>query len=78
VRIVTYDQPSRLVFEASGNPDLTIACTFTPTCEGSELESDFDFRRRGALKMSFPLLAPVIRREVPKQNATLKTRGTRR
>jgi polyketide cyclase/dehydrase/lipid transport protein len=34
VTITSYDRPSRLVFEASGKPDLTIACTFTPTGEG--------------------------------------------
>ena len=70
--ITTYDRPSRLVFEASGNPDLTIAYTFTPTGDGTELESDFDFRPRGALKVLFSLLAPVIRRDVPKQYASLK------
>jgi Polyketide cyclase / dehydrase and lipid transport len=72
VTITGYDRPSRLVFEASGKPDLTIACTLTPTGEGTELESDFDFRPRGALKVLFPLLAPVIRRDVPKQYASLK------
>jgi hypothetical protein len=60
------------VFEASGNPDLTIACTLTPTGEGTELESDFDFRPSGALKLFFPLLGPVIRRDVPKQYASFK------
>ena len=72
VTITTYDRPSRLVFEATGKPDLTIACTFTPTGDGTELESDFDFRPRGALRVVFPLLAPVIRRDVPKQYASLK------
>jgi len=73
VTITTYDRPSRLVLEASGKPDLTIAYTFTPTDDGTELESEFDFRPRGALKVLFPLLAPVIRRDVPKQHASLKT-----
>ena len=72
VTITTYDRPSRLVFEASGKPDLTIECTLTPTGEGTELKSDFDFRPRGALRVLFPLLAPVIRRDVPKQYASLK------
>ncbi len=72
VTITTYDRPSRLVFEASGKPDLTIVCTLTPTGEGTELKSDFDFRPRGALRVLFPLLAPVIRRDVPKQYASLK------
>jgi hypothetical protein len=71
VTITSYDRPSRLVFEASGKPDLTIACTFTPTGDGTELESDFDFRPKGALSV-FPLLTPVIRRDVPKQYASFK------
>ena len=72
VTITTYDRPSRLVLEASGKPDLTIAYTFTPTADGTELDSDFDFRPRGALKVLFTLVAPVIRRDVPKQFASLK------
>ena len=72
VTITTYDRPSRLVLEASGKPDLTIAYTFTAIDDGTQLESDFDFRPSGALKLLFPLLAPVIRRDVPKQYASLK------
>jgi uncharacterized protein YndB with AHSA1/START domain len=72
VTITSYDRPSRLVLEASGKPDLTIACTLTPTDEGTALESDFDFRPIGALKVVFALLGPVIRRDVPKQYASLK------
>jgi uncharacterized protein YndB with AHSA1/START domain len=72
VAITSYDRPSRLVLEASGNPDLTIASKLTPDGDGTQLESDFDFRPKGALKVLFPLLAPVIRRDVPKQYASLK------
>jgi uncharacterized protein YndB with AHSA1/START domain len=72
VTITTYDRPSRLAFEASGNPDLTVAYALTPTDDGTELQSDFDFRPKGLLKVLFPLLAPVIRRDVPKQYASLK------
>ena len=72
VTITDYERPLRIVFEASGNPALTIACAFTSTGEGTELESDFDFRPKGVLKVVFPLLGPVIRRDVPKQYASLK------
>jgi len=72
VTITGYDRPSRLVFEASGKPDLTIACTLRPSGDETELESDFDFRPRGVLRVVFPLLAPVIRRDVPKQYASFK------
>ena len=70
--ITTFDRPSRLVFEASGKPDLTIAYTLTQTGDGTELQSDFDFRPTGPRKLLFSLLAPVIRRDVPKQYASLK------
>ena len=36
------------------------------------MDSDYDFRPRGALKVLFALLAPVIRRDVPRQQASLK------
>jgi uncharacterized protein YndB with AHSA1/START domain len=72
VTITTYDRPSRLGLEGSGNPDVTIAYTLTSTGEGTDLETNFDFRPRGALKVLFALLAPVIRRDVPKQYASLK------
>jgi carbon monoxide dehydrogenase subunit G len=72
VTITTYDRPSRLAFEATGNPDLTISYALTPTGDGTELKSDFDFRPKGPLKVLFSLLAPVIRRNVPKQYASLK------
>ena len=77
VTITTYERPSRLVLEATGKPELTIAYTLTPTNEGTDLESDFDFRPSGVLKALFPLLAPVIRRDVPKQYASLKARCER-
>ena len=72
VTITTYDRPSRLVFEASGKPDLTITYTLRPTSDGTELTSELDFRPRGSLKLLFPLLGPVIRRDVPKQYGSLK------
>jgi len=72
VTITTYDRPSRLAFEASGNPDLTVTYALRPTGDGTELQSDFDFRPKGFLKVLFALLAPVIRRDVPKQYASLK------
>jgi uncharacterized protein YndB with AHSA1/START domain len=72
VTIATYDRPSRLVFEATGKPDLTITYTLAPTDDGTELKSQLDFHPRGALKLLFAVLAPVIRRDVPKRYASLK------
>ena len=72
VTITTYDRPSRLVLEARGKPDLTITYTVRPTSDGSELESELDFRPTGPRKLLFSVLAPVIRRDVPKQYGSLK------
>jgi uncharacterized protein YndB with AHSA1/START domain len=71
--IAVYDPPSRLVIEASGKPDLTIAYRLSAAGGGTTLDSDFDFRPKGGLKAVFLLLAPVIRRDVGKQYASLKT-----
>jgi hypothetical protein len=60
------------VLEASGKPDLTIAYTLTPTEVGTDLASRFDFRPQGAQKLLFAALAPVIRRDIPKQFASFK------
>jgi uncharacterized protein YndB with AHSA1/START domain len=72
VAITTYERPSRLVLEASGKPDLTITYALSPTADGTELESELHFRPTGSRKLLFSLLAPVIRRDVPKQYASLK------
>jgi len=72
VTITTHARPDRLVLEARGKPDLTIAHTLTSIEGGTDLQSTFDFRPTGAQKLLFGALAPVIRRDVPKQFASLK------
>jgi hypothetical protein len=72
VTITTFERPSRLVFEARGNPDLGIEYAFTPNGAGTDFASELDFRPRGVSKVVFALLAPVIRRDVRKQYAALK------
>jgi uncharacterized protein YndB with AHSA1/START domain len=72
VTITTHDRPSRLVFEAHGKPELTIAYTLTPAGGGTDLASDFGFRPTGVQKLVFALAQPLIRREIPKQFASLK------
>ena len=72
VTIITHDRPSRLVLEARGKPDLEIAYSLTPAGDGTDLDSDFEFRPTGAQKLLFTLVQPLIRREIPKQFASLK------
>ena len=73
VTITTHDRPSRLVLEAHGKPELTISYALTPVDSGTELHSDFDFRPTGGQKLLFTLVGPLIRREIPKQFASLKS-----
>ena len=56
--ITTYERPSRLVFEARGKPDLTVTYSFRPTDDGTELESELDFRPKGALTVCSRCLRP--------------------
>ena len=71
--ITTYDCATRLVFDGVGNPDVTVAYTFRPSGEGTEVAGDFDFRPNGFSKLLFAVLAPLIRRDVRKQFASFKT-----
>jgi len=72
VTITTYDRPSRVVLEARGKPEVTIVHTMTPVAGGTDLESEFNFRPTGVQKVVFALVGPLIRREIPKQFASLK------
>jgi uncharacterized protein YndB with AHSA1/START domain len=71
--ITTYERPTRLVFEGKGNPDVTIAYTFSSRGERTEMASAFDFRPKGSSKLLFAVFAPLIRREVRKQFGSFKT-----
>jgi uncharacterized protein YndB with AHSA1/START domain len=73
VTITTYDRPSRLVLEARGKPDLTITYALAPAGGGTDLASDFDFKPTGAQRVLFAVMGPVIRREITKQFASLKS-----
>ncbi len=72
VTITTYERPTRLVFEGVGSPDVTIAYSFTPSGESTEMSSTFDFRPSGMSKLLFAVLTPLIRRDVRKQFASFK------
>ncbi len=73
VTLQTYDRPSRLVFEATGKPDVTITYELTPSAAGTEVAGELVFRPRGLFVPLFAVLAPVIRRDVRKQFASLKS-----
>jgi hypothetical protein len=66
--ITEYDRPSRITFEVTGKQmDITSTFTFTGDAQGTALQGAFDFRPKGALKVLFPLIRPMIKRDLPKQ-----------
>jgi hypothetical protein len=68
--ITEYDRPSRITFEVTGKQmDITSTFTLTGQAQGTALHGSFDFRPKGALKVVFPLMRPMIKRDLPKQMA---------
>jgi len=71
--ITTYERPGRLVFEVTGKPlDITASFTISPQGEGAHVESRFNFRPKGGMKLMFPLMGPAIRKDVARQSASFK------
>lgn len=71
--ISTYDRPARLVFEVTGSGmDITTTFRLAPDGAGTRLESTFDFRPKGFMKVFYPVLKGAIAKDVPKQAASFK------
>ena len=69
--ISAYERPTRLVFEVTGKPmDITGSFTFGADGDGTALDAEFDFRPKGAMKLLFPLMTPMVRRDLPRQLAS--------
>ena len=80
VTITTYDRPGALEFRGTGSIELVIRHAFTSRDGGTHQSAAYDFRPRGALKVVFALMKPVIARSVRKQLASFKVlceHGTR-
>ena len=66
--ITEYERPTRVKFEVAGKQmDITITFMFTANARGTALRGAFDFRPKGMLKIVFPLMRPMIGRDLPKQ-----------
>ena len=66
--ITEYERPGRLVFVVTGKQlDITTTFTFAADGRGTLLHGDFDFRPKGFFRVVFPMMAPMIRRDLPKQ-----------
>jgi hypothetical protein len=72
--ITVFDRPGRLEFTStSKRMDLEISLTFTETGSGSHLHGTFDPKPKGIMTVLFPLLRPMIRRDMAKQHQSFKT-----
>ena len=71
--ITRFDRPDRLEFAAtSKRMDLDISFTFTEVASGTHVHGTFEPRPKGIMAVLFPLLRPMIRRDMAKQHQNLK------
>ncbi len=71
--ITGFDRPDRLEFEAtSSRMDLAISFTFTEDDSGTLVQGTFGPKPKGIMAVLFPLLRPMIRRDMAKQHEHLK------
>lgn len=71
--ITVFDRPNRLEFAAtSKRMDLVISFTFTDSGSGTLVHGAFDPKPKGIMAVLFPLLRPMIRRDMAKQHQNLK------
>ncbi len=72
--IRTYEKPSRLVFDVTGKPmDITVSIDFKPEPAGTALAAVYEMSPKGFLRAIFPLMAPVIRRDLATQSQRFKS-----
>ena len=71
--ITVFDRPERLEFSAtSKRMDLAISFTFTEDGSGTLVHGTFGPTPRGIMAVLFPLLRPMIRRDMAKQHQKFK------
>lgn len=71
--ITVFDRPECLEFAAtSKRMDLAISFTFTDAGSGTLVHGTFDPKPKGIMAVLFPLLRPMIRRDMAKQHQKLK------
>lgn len=71
--IATYERPRRLSFDVTGKQmDITTSFDIHEHQGTTHLHGTFDFRPKGAMRVLFPLLAPMVRRDLQRQTARFK------
>lgn len=71
--ITTFDRPERLEFSVTGKAmDVSGAFHFTEAGAGTTLFIEFQPHPKGIMKILFPVLKPLIRRDLAKQHLRFK------
>ena len=72
--VIAEHEPDRVVtFEVDAKRmDITGRMSFSPAGSGTRLDGEFDLRPKGVMKVMLPLVAPLVRRDFPKQFANFK------
>jgi hypothetical protein len=72
--ITTYERPTRLVFDVTGKTmDIRAAFDFAAAAGGTKNHAEFDFTPKGFVKILFPLMKPLIKKDLPKQAQSFVT-----
>lgn len=72
--ITTFSPPERLDFDVrSDRLDVASTFTFTPSGTGTELVIEFEPKTKGIMKLLFPVLRPIIKRDLAAQHLRFKS-----
>lgn len=71
--ISAYDRPGLVAFHVTGGgQEIITTFRFSQQGSGTSVDSAFDFRPHGFMKLVFPLLTRSIRAEIPRQAAQFR------
>jgi hypothetical protein len=71
--ITEFDRPRDFTYEVVGKTmEITGRMSFVGAGAGTHVEGTFDMRPQGPMKLMLPLMAPLVRRDFPKQFASFK------
>ena len=72
--ISIYERPHRVAFAVAGKQmDISASFDMHEHDGTTHMLGEFDFRPKGPMRFVFPLLAPMVKRDLQKQSASFKT-----
>ena len=71
--IAEYESDRVVTFEVDTKQmDITGKMSFSPAGSGTQLDGEFDLRPKGVMRAMLPLMAPLVRRDFPRQFTNFK------